>query len=346
MLAMKTNGLCQTFYANWTIITILWVAGICFTIGLSHAAQSVPDNRTAMMTEKLHRLDKCSDKMIEDDAGTSPSELAEDMTNTSGNAENDVFEIPMFMDEDPDFTWKEFNPSEENPIFKHGETLVYDVSWMGINAGTIRIELIVDAQHDGKPVYKGVVTGETNRAFSLFFKVRDVITSFIDPETFNSVFYTKNIREGRHRKYLETTYDQDKRQAIIDDKRFDIPPNTKDPVACFYALRRYRPQENVAIRMNSNSDGKHNYPIKIGLETIETVKLVDRMERPAIRALPLPTWEGRVFEKRDSEVIIWLSDDVHAVPLKLETKVRIGTLKGELISRTGPGWELNPERKR
>ncbi len=337
----------KTLQCKFLIMIIMYLAVVSLMFGYLHADNAESGVASLEVTEKIQKSAVSDDdKKMEDPEFETHSEQADKRIDESENPEDEEFEIPMFMEEDPMFTWKEFDNTEDNPIFKHGEILVYDVSWMGINAGTIRMELTPEVEHNGKTLHKAVVTGETNRAFSLFFKVRDVITSFFDPQTFNSVFYTKNIREGRYRKYLETTYDQEKRIAVADDETFDLPPNSKDPVVCIYALRRYQPQENIAIRMNSNSDGKDNFPVKIGLETVETVRLRDGMPRPAIRARPLPTWEGRVFEKRDSEVTLWLSNDVYAVPLRLETKVRIGTLRGELISRTGPGWELNPEIRR
>lgn len=251
---------------------------------------------------------------------------------------------PMFMDPDPMFTWRNYEPSEENPIFKTGETLKYDVSWMGINAGTITMTLHVDSRFDGRPAYKAVVVGETNKTFSLFFKVHDVITSFMDPDTLNSMHYIKDVREGDYRKLKETKYDLTDRTATVRGTKYPLPPNSKDPIACIYAMRRYAPQEGKTLRMNSNSEGKNNYPVEIEFTTRSTLKLDGDIRRNVIMGKPLPTWEGRVFEKKQSKVLFWVTDDAYVVPIQLETKVRIGTMKAKLIMRKGPGWEVNLEK--
>lgn len=261
------------------------------------------------------------------------------------DVEMEFGELPMFLNEDPFFTWSEFDRSKENPIFRHGETLKYEVSWMGIKAGTITMTLDVDAVINGQPAIKLIVSGSTNKTFSSFFKVHDVITSYINPSTFNSLHYIKDVREGKYRKLQETVYDEANRIARVKGKEFPVPPNSKDPIACIFAMRRYPPEENIVIRMNSNSEGKNNYPVEIAFTNSSTVKLGDGVTRNAVIGKPLPTWEGRVFEKRRSTVIMWLSHDEYAVPMKLETKVRIGTMKAELIHRSGPGWELNLEKK-
>jgi hypothetical protein len=282
------------------------------------------------------------------DSESSPANEPEKEAENSGvspvETGDDEFDLPMFTEDDPGFTWKEIERLDENPIFSEGEILKYQVSWMGISAGTITMDLDVHVDFNGKPAYRVTVTGETNKTFSVFFKVRDVITSIMDPETFNSIHYTKDIREGRYRKFQETRYDQIQRKAWVGDREYDLPPNSKDPIACIYAMRRYKIQDNAIVRMNSNSEGKSNYPVEIGFSSISHISLADGIRRRAIQGKPLPTWEGRIFEKKRSEVVFWLSDDMCSVPLKLEIKVRIGTLRADLISRSGPGWDINLEK--
>ncbi len=265
-------------------------------------------------------------------------------SSTPGN-KSGPFDLPMFLNEDPFFTWQEFDQTIENPIFQNGEVLTYSVSWMGINAGSITMTLDVNSSINGRPAVKMIVTGSTNKTFSRFFKVKDVITSYMDPHTFNSLHYVKDIREGKYRKIQETSYDLENGKARVKEKEYPLPPNSKDPIACIYALRRFRPDKDVVIRMNSNSEGKNNYPVEIAFGEKTTIKLGDGVTREAVIGKPLPTWEGRVFEKKRSTVVMWLSHDQFAVPMKLETKVKIGTLKAELIYRTGPGWQLNLEKE-
>lgn len=260
------------------------------------------------------------------------------------NIDEDSFDMPVFMEENPFFSWKDIQHRLENPIFTEGEILTYRVSWMGINAGTITMKLDAQSDYDGKAVYKVIVTGETNKTFSTFFKVRDVFTSIMDPETFNSIYYSKNVREGKYRKFQETRYDQGRRKAWTGDHEHDLPPNSKDPIACVYAMRRFKPGDNTVVRMNSNSEGKSNYPVEITFSSTTPLSLADNISRRVLQGRPLPTWEGRMFEKRRSEVVFWLSDETIAVPLKLQIKVRIGSLHADLIGRTGPGWELNLEK--
>lgn len=229
-----------------------------------------------------------------------------------------------------------------NPIFQHGEELVYEVAWMGITAGTIRMQLINEGDYEGKPAYRGIVIGETSASFSRFFKVQDVIISIFSQSTLDSIFFSKNIREGKYRKYRETHFDQLNHIAKSDRTSTEILPNAKDPIACIFALRDAPLEPGYVVHLNSHADGK-NYPVAVKVESRESVKLQD-VTRSAFVCTPIPTWEGRVFEKGRSSVTLWISDDEYHVPLKIKMKVKIGSLHASLIGRSGPGWVMASEK--
>ncbi|MBN1356866.1 DUF3108 domain-containing protein [bacterium] len=225
-----------------------------------------------------------------------------------------------------------------NPIFDQGEELVFGVSWMGIHAGTITITLEDPGSFRFQPAFKGTVIGETSKTFSVFFRVRDVITSIFSKEGMLSLYYNKNIREGKYGKIRTTVYDQSNQIAITNNKVLEILPESRDPIACIFALRTVPLEIPSVIRMNANSDGK-NYPVEIKLAVREEIDTpIGKMN--AVKCEPLPTWEGRVFEKDKSQVVLWLSDDEYRVPLKIWTKVKIGSISAELIARKGPGWQI------
>ncbi len=232
-----------------------------------------------------------------------------------------------------------------NPIFEEGEELVYQASWMGIKAGTITITLYEKEIYLGQPVFKATIVGRTSKTFSKFFEVEDVIESTFSRETFNSIHYVKNIREGKYRKVKETVYDQDNREAWNPDmleKKYELQPNSMDPIACIFNLRRKPLKPGMIVKMNANSEGKHCYPVEVRIEEKDRVK-IPAGKYMALVGKPLPTWEGRMFEKQKSKLIVWLSDDEYLVPLKIKMKVKIGSLKALLISRKGPGWEIEGE---
>jgi hypothetical protein len=230
-----------------------------------------------------------------------------------------------------------------NPIFSLGEVLVYEVSWMGITAGTITIKLEDGGLFEGRPVFTATVTGETSEKFSHFFKVRDVLESKFNKESFNSIYFKKDIREGKYQKIRETHYDSTMNVAFSKGKSFQILPDSKDPVACIFAMRKTNMDIGITILMNANSEGEDSYPVEVGINDKENIKIPSGTYM-ALVVKPLPTWEGRVFEKNRSEVTLWLSDDQYLVPLKIQSKVKIGSVNAVLIARKGPGWTIERDK--
>ncbi len=229
-----------------------------------------------------------------------------------------------------------------NPIFHHGEELIYEVAWMGITAGTITMRIADQGNFEGTPAYRAEVVGETTPGFSRFFKVQDVIISIFSKSTLDSIYFSKNIREGKYRKFRETWFDQTKLLARSDSTLSVTLEHAKDPIACIFALRNAPLAEGVVVQLNSHADGK-NFPVEIKVERREIVTLASGA-RSAFLCTPLPTWEGRVFEKGQSTVTLWVSDDEYRVPLKIRMKVKIGSLNADLVGRRGPGWEIAREK--
>jgi Protein of unknown function (DUF3108) len=227
---------------------------------------------------------------------------------------------------------------KKNPIFTEGEELIFDVSWMGIRAGTITISIEDAGIYDGQPALKGTVVAETSKMFSRFFHVKDVITSVFSKDDLLSLYYKKSLKEGKYGKVRTTLYDQVGQTAIASNKIHKILPESRDPVACIFALRNAAINVPSAVKMNANSEGK-NYPIEVKMVFRETLAMPNG-NMNAVKCEPLPSWEGRVFEKDKSNVVLWLSDDEYRVPLKIRTKVKIGSINADLVARKGPGWEI------
>ncbi len=233
------------------------------------------------------------------------------------------------------------NVLTSNPIFSQSEELVYKVSWMGITAGSITMRLENNPDKTSPDLLRGVVIGKTSSTFSFFFKVRDTFISVFDRKTLLPVEYSKNIREGRYRKDLTIKYDHENNSARSKAKTYPILPMSRDPISCIYKIRDVPLYVGEVIQLNADSHGT-NYPIQIKVTEREYVKF-RHGGKYAFKCEPLPTWEGRVFEKKKSKVVLWLSDDEYRVPLKIYSKVRIGTIKAKLVSRKGPGWEVRED---
>ena len=211
------------------------------------------------------------------------------------------------------------------------EKLVYSLSWMGIPVGTATQEI---AEAGG--MRKIVSHARSNDWLSSFYPVDDRTESHLamtaGPFPGESRYYRMLFREGKRTRDREITFDQVKRIGRFHDRiggeQVDVPivENTFDIYASFYYVRN-QPLEPGKSFMIHVLDGKELRHIEVKVLKRERIK-VPAGEFDTIQVKPLVKPEG-VFEGKGG-ALIWLTDDARRIPVKAQTKVRVGSVTAVL----------------
>ncbi len=211
------------------------------------------------------------------------------------------------------------------------EKLAYSLSWLGIPVGTATQEIVEEG------VTRRITsTARSNDWLSAFFPVEDVIVSSLDKSgaSFPGLtrYYRMRIREGSHRRDREIVFAQDRGTASYHDirsgERLDIPiaGTVYDIYGSFYYVR-YLPLEvgkPVSVHV---LDGKEQRDVEVQVLRRERLTTVFG-EVNTIVIRPMVRQEG-VFEGKGS-VTIWLTDDARRIPVRAQTKVRVGSVVATL----------------
>ena len=222
------------------------------------------------------------------------------------------------------------------------ERLVFDVSWSGIKAGTA----VQEISQTGDVV---TITSTAKSAdwLSVFYKVDDHLEAVMTRGENGQLFgvpriYRENLSEGRTRFHKEVTFDHANRTSLIVnylDKtsvNFAITPITYDSLSCFYFARLQNPEIGQSFYVDV-FDGKrlHNTEVKVlRREVLET----DVGTFKTIVIMPVLKTNG-IFSKT-GDLYIWLTDDERHIPVKMKSKVKIGSITAKLVG--GSYW---PEKK-
>jgi len=211
------------------------------------------------------------------------------------------------------------------------EKLVYSLSWMGIPVGTATQEI---AEAGG--TRKIVSHARANDWLSSFYPVDDRTESQLavtgGPFPGESRYYRMLFKEGKRTRDREITFDQAKRIGRFHDRiggeKMEVPivEHTFDIYASFYYVR-YQPLEPGKSFMIHVLDGKELRHIEVKVLKRERIK-VPAGEFDTIKVKPLVKPEG-VFEGKGG-AIIWLTDDARRIPVKAQTKVRVGSVTAVL----------------
>ncbi|MEW6215540.1 MAG: DUF3108 domain-containing protein [Nitrospirota bacterium] len=231
------------------------------------------------------------------------------------------------------------------------EKLIYDLTWTGIKAGTASLEIT----NDGNKI-RIISTARSAKWVSVFYTVDDRAESTLIKNENNppsppfskggkgrfsgeSSFigqplnYRLKIREGRHKRDKETIFNHSTKKATyinyLEGERidFDVPANIFDPLSGFYYLRTFNLEVGRSVFIDI-FDSKKVWNVEI------QVLKKERLELPTgvfdtILVKPLMKSEGIFCRKGD--ILIWLTDDKKRIPVKLQTKVVVGSVVATLV---------------
>jgi len=209
----------------------------------------------------------------------------------------------------------------ENKAFKEGEKLIYTVMWKGMAGGTSVMEIRKNVEISGREAYYAALSTQTSGFFDIFFKIRDLIESYIDKEGLFTWKQRKRLRGGKYHSDRETIYDQTNHKCLYEGKTSDIPFYVQDSLSSFYYLRTQDLKEGNLVIMDANDDGK-NYSVEAKVTGIEKVTTPSGKFR-AFKIEVVWKREGKVREENSR---IWLSNDERKIPVKIERQSKTGTI--------------------
>lgn len=212
------------------------------------------------------------------------------------------------------------------------EKLVYDVTWTGVKAGTATQEII-----EGKDSIRVVSTVRSADWISVFFPVEDRVESVLakahPPRIGLPQSFRMKVREGKHRKDKEIIFEHGKGRARYIDHlnkenaTVEIGERTYDTYSSFYYLRTLPLEVGKSVFV-SVLDNKRLWNIEVQVMKKERIKTV-LGEVNTIVINPLVKNEG-MFERKGA-IFIWLTDDERRIPVRMKTKVAIGSITATLV---------------
>ena len=209
------------------------------------------------------------------------------------------------------------------------ERLVFKVNWELFNGGYAIV------RYDTDPVRPGYVSIQasalSNDFISSFYKVRDFISTILPDSGACPVFFEQHLREGKYSADRWTVYDQPNGKAYSYDPNkplFSIKPCTQN----FMTFLPY-------LRTKSYGSGDTVSITALVDETVHTVLfrctaheqvVANGIKYSCLRVEPVLFGKGRIFSRQD-QVQLWFTDDKDRLPVLFKTKLKFGTLIGELI---------------
>jgi hypothetical protein len=233
----------------------------------------------------------------------------------------------------------------DNKAFTVGEKLTFDVKYGFVTAGVAEFSIPKISRLAGRETYNVIFKVNSVPAFDAFYKVRDRYETFIDVEGIFPWRFEQHIREGSYSRDFSAFFDQRKNKAKTSEGTYNIPPNVNDIVSAFYLARTFDYSKMKAgdkIQLQNFYKDKV-YPLDIIFHGREKVS-VAAGTFDCIILEPIAK-EGGLF-KSEGTLVLWLTDDEIKMPVKVKTKVIIGSIDAELTAYSGLNGKLTSKKSK
>ena len=223
--------------------------------------------------------------------------------------------------------------------FYSGEKLTFQLKWTFVPAGEGILEILPKETINGVKTYHFVLTAKSNSFVDLFYKVRDRIDAYADIEMTHTILYKQRQHEGKTQRDVVVSFNWNQNKAQYSNMKnvrepIDVLEGSFDPLSAFYYMRLFDLKEKLTIE-RPVTDGKKCIIGKASVMKRETLELAIGTFDTFLIEPEIEHVDG-VFEKsKNAKIQVWVTADKRRMPVKIKSKVVVGSFIGELISATG-----------
>ncbi len=228
--------------------------------------------------------------------------------------------------------------------FRVGETVVHSVNYFKMSAGTLTLQTRPFAEVNGRKNYQFRTSIKTSSLFSSFYSVDDYVDVLMDFEELVPSVFTLHVKETSQVKEAQMLFDHATKQATywerkvtkkgeVENKKqqWEIPPYAQNVFSAAFYMRVFQWEVGKENAFYVSDDEKNLIFRGKALRKERLSTAIGDFDSIVIR----PEFELQGKFNPTGENYIWLSDDDRKYVLRIESKIKIGTLVSEII-------QLNP----
>jgi hypothetical protein len=226
------------------------------------------------------------------------------------------------------------------------ETFCYDISWSGgLKIGELVLHINKkEGEQDHFELHARVTAFG---AFRFIYPVDDTFVTEVAGHERLPVRYEVEQKEGfGYRARRLTVYDQDNcrvryRKNEEPEKEFTVAGKVHNEFSSFFFTRVLPFSPEISLVVPTFADEKRH---EVAVTANDWITVEDSLLGPVkvIAVLPRMTFKG-LYDKT-GDTVIWLTDDTCRVPIRISSKILIGSLVAELVAYHGRScgrqWDL------
>jgi len=243
-----------------------------------------------------------------------------------------------------------FGVADENIhpfIYAGEERLTFEVFWSGgIKIGDLHLE--VHKNLDLADHYTIDVRVKDSGIFHFFYPVNDTFKTIVDSNNYLPVQYDVEQIEGRsYHAIRHTEYDQESgviryRKNKQQVTEFQVGGEVHNEFSSFFFTRMLALKHNKPVIVPTFADKKRH---EVVVQTGEAIRITNEVVGD-IKVLPVnPIMDFKGLYDKAGDTVIFLTDDTCRIPVRIISKLLIGSLTAELVAYSSSTC-LNNEQSR
>ena len=233
--------------------------------------------------------------------------------------------------------------SSQEPLpFGPGERVAFRITYAHVLAGRAWVG-VLPGDAAGEPVLRFVAEAKSQGFFAwLFgFRVEDRTVATWDTRSGCSLAIEKRLREGKAVRDQTVRFDRELGVALVADPkiketRFDVGPCALDVLSAFFVTRVKGVSDGVDLALPVFDNGKaYRLGVRfLGRERLDLpMPLGPRVSTVVVEPQLL---EGTGLFVKEGRLKLWLTDDARRIPVRMRSKVPVGSVSADLESYTPP----------
>jgi len=225
--------------------------------------------------------------------------------------------------------------------FRPGEKVTLDISYFNIVAGELNMEVKPFATVNGQKAYHFEINGKSNSFFSKIYAVEDKGTTYVSYDEMVPLNLQISIKESKQLAETRTLFDWKTKKGSYWQKRitkekgerskkvdWQLEPYAQNVMSAAYYMRVFKYEVGKTFAFRVADEGKN---MVFKGEAVRREKIQTPIgELDTIVVKPTITVDGMF--KQMGEILIWLTDDDRKFIVRLESKIKIGTVIAKLKS--------------
>ncbi|MDO9042387.1 MAG: DUF3108 domain-containing protein [Desulfocapsaceae bacterium] len=238
------------------------------------------------------------------------------------------------------------DPALLSSAYGGDETFLYDVSWTGgIKIGELSLQIRRTASEQELFEIHARVTDYG--VFRFFYPVDDTFVTLVQGPERLPVRYEVEQKEGRgYKAHRLTLYDQKRglaryRKNEEPEQQFVMAGKAHNEFSSFFFTRVLPFAPDTSVIVPTFADEKRH---EVVVTPREWTHFEETLLGPVnvVEVLPRMTFKG-LYDK-SGDTVIWFTDDACRVPVRIRSKILIGSLTAELVAYHGTScgrqWDL------